>query len=300
MGTGAESGQHPDAVTITAARESVMTRRSGLTRLLARSSGGVWSVLLAGIAISALSVASATAGTDSELLAPGRHLRVGVYPGSPTSMVVDPVTKQAHGVAYELGQEFAKRLNVPLIYITFQRVADIVTAIKNSEVDFTVTNATPARANDVAFSAPVMAIELGYLLPANSQISRVDDIDRPGVRIGVTKGSTSEHTLPARFKNATIVPAESVQLAIGMLGGGEIDVYATNKPSLFEMSDSLPGSRILDGNWGLEHMAIAVPKGREQAQPFVEAFVRDVQSNGLLERVEKESGLRGAVNARPN
>ena|ERR1700682_4426570 len=104
-------------------------------------------------------------------------------------------------------------------------------------------------------------------------------------------------TLPAKFKNATIVPAESVKLAIGMLGRGELDLYATNKPTLLEMSDSMPGARILDGNWGLEHMAIAIPKGREEGLPFVEA--KEVQSNGLLEQIQKQAGLRGAVKAEP-
>jgi ABC-type amino acid transport substrate-binding protein len=107
-------------------------------------------------------------------------------------------------------------LNVPWEYVTFERVADIVTAIKNGEVDFTVTNATPARAADVAFSAPMISIELGYLVTAKSSITRADDIDRPGIRIGVTKGSTSERTLPAKFKNAKTVPAEGVKLAIGI------------------------------------------------------------------------------------
>src|SRR5258707_1648559 len=265
-----------------------------------RSFGGLArSALLACIAFSAMGSLPAKAGTDSALLAPTGRLRVGVYPGSPTSMVVDPATKQTHGLAYDLGREFAKRLNVPWEYVTFQRVADIVTAIKNGEVDFTVTNATPARANDVAFSPPLISIELGYLVPANSSISRADEIDRPGIRIGVTKGSTSERTLPAKFKTATIVPAESVKLAIGMLGRGELDTYATNKPTLFEMSDSMPGARVLDGNWGLEHMAIAIPKGREQGLPFVAAYVKEVQSNGLLERIQQQAGLRGAVKAEP-
>jgi polar amino acid transport system substrate-binding protein len=250
------------------------------------------------LAMSALGTLSANAGPESAQLAPTGHLRVGVYPGSPTSMVVDPATKESHGLAHDLGQEFARRLNVPLEYVTFARVADIVDAIKKGDVDFTVTNATPARANDVAFSTPVLSIELGYLVPANSPIARAEDIDRPGVRIGVTKGSTSERTLPARFKNATIVPAESVKLAIGMFDRDEIDVYATNKPTLFEMSDSMPGARVLDGNWGLEHMAIAIPKGREDARPFVETFVRDAQSSGLLDQIEKQAGLRGAVNAK--
>ena len=272
--------------------------RSKLFRSLARGtriSCFTRSALLACVAVAAIGALSAHAGNEKELLAPTGHLRVGVYSGSPTSMVVDPATKQTHGVAHDLGQEFANRLGVAIEYVTFQRVADIVTAIKNGEVDFTVTNATPARANEVSFSPPVIAIELGYLVPANSSILRADEIDRPGVRIGVTKGSTSERTLPARFTNATIVPAESVELAIGMLNRGEIDLYATNKPTLFEMSDAMPNARILDGNWGLEHMAVAIPKGREQGLPFVATFVRDVQSNGLLEQFEKEAGLRGAV-----
>jgi polar amino acid transport system substrate-binding protein len=95
------------------------------------------------------------------------------------------------------------------------------------------------------------------------------------------------------------VPAESVKLAAGMFARGEIDVYATNKPTLFEMSDSMPGSRVLDGNWGLEHLAIAIPKGRDDARPFVETFVRDVQSSGLLNRIERQAGLRGAAGTKP-
>ena len=84
-----------------------------------------------------------------------------------------------------------------------------------------------------------------------------------------------------------------------MLRRGDLDVYATNKAILFEMSDSMPGARILDGNWGLEHMAIAIPKGREQALPLVESFVREMQTNGLLGRIQREAGLRGAVTAEP-
>jgi hypothetical protein len=31
---------------------------------------------------------------------------------------------------------------------------------------------------------------------------------------------------------------------------GRQHVYATNKPTLFEMSDSIPGALVLDGQWG--------------------------------------------------
>jgi polar amino acid transport system substrate-binding protein len=69
----------------------------------------------------------------------------------------------------------------------------------------------------------------------------------------------------------------------------QLDTYATNKPTLFEMSDSTPGARVLDGNWGLEHMAIAIP----------EALMKEVQSDGLLEQIRQKAGLWGAIKAEP-
>lgn len=253
-------------------------------------------IALLAIAVIASLSAPARADGEAKLLAPSGTLRVGIYPGSPTSMVTDAAGKP-HGLSYDLGGELAKQLGVGVDYVSFQRVADIVSAIHDGRVDFTVTNATPARANEVSFSRPVLAIELGFLVPANSPIGKVEDIDKPGVRIGVTKGSTSERTLPAKFKSATIVPAENVKAAVAMFGRGEIDLYATNKPTLFEMSDQMPGGKILDGNWGLEHMAIAIPKGREDALPLLNRFVTDEQSSGALDTIQQQAGLRGATKA---
>jgi|ERR1700757_2689269 polar amino acid transport system substrate-binding protein len=108
----------------------------GLTRL----------ACTAPLAVVAAGLAGATARADGEaqILAPSGALRVGIYPGSPTSMVSDAGGKP-HGMSYDLGAELAKRLGVPVDYVRYQRVADIVTAIKDGQIDFTVTNATPAR-----------------------------------------------------------------------------------------------------------------------------------------------------------
>jgi polar amino acid transport system substrate-binding protein len=244
----------------------------------------------------ALSVLPANAGGAKDAMAPTGRLRVGVYQGSPTSMVTDPKTGQTHGLTYDLGREFAKRLGVPVEYLTFPRIADVVAAIKNGQVDFTLTNATPARAQDVDFSQTLISVELGYLIPPNSPVAGEDQLDRPGVRIGVTKGGTSERVLSAKFKGATIVPVETVKLGIDMLKRGELDVYATNKAILSEMSDRVAGSHILEGSWGQEHMGLAIPKGRDgAAMDALNSFVRDVKSSGQLAQLQQQAGLRGAV-----
>jgi polar amino acid transport system substrate-binding protein len=134
-------------------------------------------------------------------------------------------------------------------------------------------------------------------VPSGSSISRPEQIDGPGIRIGVSKGGTSERVLAEKYKNAKIISTESVPDAINALRDGAVDVYATNKSILFQMTQSLPGSRVLDGNWGAEHMAIAVPKGREAAQGLLDSFVRDVQSSGRLQQIETVAGLKGAVSA---
>ena len=63
------------------------------------------------------------------------------------------------------------------------------------------------------------------------------------------------------------------------------------------ISEGPNNAGILDGNWGLEHMAIAISRGRDEGLRAVETFVRDVQSSGLLDRIAHDAGLRGAVKA---
>lgn len=229
------------------------------------------------------------------IMAPQGKLRVGVYYGSPTSMVRDSKTNEVHGLSFDLGKELAKRLNVPFEQVNYQRISDVLEGMKAGDVDFTVSNSTPARAASVAFSQHLLTIELGYLVTAASPITAVADIQKPGLRIGVTQGSTSQGAIPKLLPNATVVPAENYKRGIEMLEHREIDTYATNKPTLFEMSDQMPGARVLEGRWGEEHLAVAIPKGREAALEYIQHFVQEVQTKGLLAQSVERSGLRGAA-----
>ena len=202
-----------------------------------------------------------------------------------------------HGLSVDLGKELSGRLGVPFEPVHFQRIAEVIEAMKAGDVDFTISNATPARAIDVAFSQTLLSVELGYLIPALSSTTTIADLDKPGLRIGVTQGSTSQRTLPNILPNATVVPAQNSRRAIEMFERRELDVFATNKPTLFEISDQMPGARVLDGRWGVEHIAIAIPKGRETAMEYLRRFVEEVQTSGLLTQAVARAGLRGVVTA---
>jgi polar amino acid transport system substrate-binding protein len=255
--------------------------------------------LLCGVLGAALWLAAcAGAPVSSELrqvLAPTGMLRVAVYPGSPTSMVRAAGSDEMRGVTVEIGRELARRLGVPAEIVVFQRAAEVVDALKTGRADFTVTNATPARAKDLDFTPPLLALELGYLVLPGSPVQAIADVDRPGVRVGVSQGSTSQGVLARELKQAQVLGAPSLKVAGEMLQRHELDTFATNKGILFQLADGLPGARILDGRWGLEHLAIAVPKGRGAAAETLRQFAEAVRADGTVQRAAERAGLRGTV-----
>ena len=259
--------------------------------------------LLASVALSLLFAACGgnPVAADAQIeraqtaLAPGGKLRVGVYPGSPTSMLRDAASGETRGVTYELGADLARRLGVPVEYVEYPRVAEVVSALKDGKIDFTVTNASPARALDIDFTPPVLDVELGYLVPKGSVIAGVADIDKPGVRVGVTQGSTTRGVLSKVFKHAAITEAPTVKAAIEMLATQKLDAYATNKAILFGMSDELAGSRVLEGRWGVEHFGIGIPKGRGEGMAYMRRFAQDLNAAGTVQRAAQRAGLRGSV-----
>ena len=244
---------------------------------------------------SARAKADAFSAEVRQALAPSGVLRVGVYPGSPTSWVKDPKTGESVGIALDLGKGMAKRLDVPVQVVEFDRVAQVLDALKDGKVDMTFTNATAVRAKDMDFTEPLVRLELGYLVIGASPLQSLNEIDQAGMRVGVSQGSSSQGVLTQRFKWAKVVPAESLAKAQTMLNTLQIDAFATNKGILFEMSDALPGSRVLSGRWGLENLAIAIPKGREVGRPFVDNFAKEVTRTGELDKAVQRSGLRGTA-----
>jgi polar amino acid transport system substrate-binding protein len=141
----------------------------------------------------------------------------------------------------------------------------------------------------------VLRVELGYLVPAGSPIRSFAEVDQPGVKIGVSEGSSTLAALPRLLKSATLAPVPSMAAAAQQLNAKGLDAFATNKGILFELSDQVPGSRVLDGRWGVENIAIAVPKGRQAAQPFLRALRRRCATPGELQNMMDRAGLRGAA-----
>lgn len=228
-------------------------------------------------------------------LAPTGKLRVGLYRGSPTSYIAGDAGGEARGVSHDLGRELATRLGVPFEPTVHANNAQLLDAVKAGTVDVILTNATADRKRFIDFTDTVLLIEKSYLVPAGSPIPDAAAVDRAGVRVGVSQGSSSQKELAAELHHASIVPVPTLKEASRMLAAGSLDAFGTNNAILFEMSDGLPGSRVLPGRWGLETFALGTPKGRGDGIRYLQSFARSVRSDGTVARAVAKAGVRGTT-----
>ena len=91
-------------------------------------------------------------------------LRMGLYKGSPTSLLPGKTLEDSRGVGLEIGKALAEDFNLAFTPIIFEKNADVLSAAKQGRVDLIFTNASPERANEFAFSEMVLKIEKGYLI----------------------------------------------------------------------------------------------------------------------------------------
>ncbi len=248
-------------------------------------------LLIAGCA----GIASAPSQEGRQALAPTGKLRVGLYLGAPASIIRGATPDESKGVGFDLGKELARRIGVPFEPVVYPSPGAVMDGLKSGEWDLTFLGPSPGRENVLNFTVSFLVIEHGYLVPAGSPISTIDAVDRSGTRIGAPQGGSVNAFLVRTVKNATVIASPSVPAGEEMLRSGKVDVFAANKANLFELSDKLPGSRVLDGRIGADEVAIALPKGRETGIAYVRKYIEDAKSEGLIKAAVQRAGLRGAV-----
>jgi polar amino acid transport system substrate-binding protein len=228
------------------------------------------------------------------MLAPTGRLHVGLVRDDPVSVIGDPVAPDVQGVGFTLGRALANRLQVPFEPVLFARVADVAAALGERRIDLAFLPLGPRRAHDIVFTSAFLTVEQGYLVPAGSPVKTVPEMDRAGRRVG-TASSDVEAQLAASFRHAKVMPAPSAAAGVAMLAGGQLDAFAGSKAVLQRMGRALPGARLVDGRWGVERIAAAIPGSREPALAYVQRFVTDAEREGLVDRAVEAAGVRGVV-----
>ena len=72
------------------------------------------------------------------------------------------------------------------------------------------------------------------------------------------------------------------------------DPLAGLKPALIELAPTLPGTRILDGNFTVVRHTVGMPRdGRDAAVAYIRDLVEEVKASGLVAQWIEKSGVKG-------
>ncbi|HEY7219414.1 MAG TPA: ABC transporter substrate-binding protein [Candidatus Binatia bacterium] len=240
-----------------------------------------------------------TKGSLHTDLAPTGKLRVGINYGNPVLAKRDAATGELSGVAVDLARELARRADVPVVLIGFESAGKMFESVKNGVWDIAFLAIDPGRANEVDFTPPYVEIEGTYLVPADSEFRAVEDIDRAGVRIGVSAKSAYDLFLSRTIRHAELVRAASPDAAFELIASGKVDVLAGVRQHLAANATKLPGSRVFAGRFMAIQQALGVPKGRDVAAKYLREFIEDVKASGFVARAIARAGVRGVSVAPP-
>ena len=215
-------------------------------------------------------------------LAPTGVLRAGINLSNFLLVSGQSPTGEPEGVAPDMARAIAERLGVPVAYVTFPRPGELADAAGRGVWDIGLIAAEPARAETIAFSPAYVEIEATYLVPAGSPLTRIEEVDRPGVRIAIAERSAYDLWLSRHLQQAKLVRAPSLDASYDLFVADQLDALAGLKPRLLQDVEKLPGARILDGRFTAVQQSIGTQPDKPAAAAFLREFVEEAKALGLV------------------
>jgi polar amino acid transport system substrate-binding protein len=235
-------------------------------------------------------------------LAPTGKLRAAINFGNGVLAQKDPSTGEPRGVSADLSKELAKRLGVPVEFVTFEAAGKVFEALKAGAWDVAFLAVEPVRAAEIDFSPPYVLIEGTYMVPKDSPLKAVEDVDRAGVRIAVGRASAYDLYLTRTIKNATLVRAATGggKAMIDLFNADKLEAVAGVKQPLVEYARTDPNVRVMDGRFMVIQQAMGTPKGRDAGARYLRMFIEEMKASGFVADGLKRSNQPDAVVAPPS
>lgn len=231
-------------------------------------------------------------------LAPTGRLRAGIN-FSNTLLTARDADGKPIGVALDLSHELGRRLGVAVDIVEFPNPGKLAESADQNIWDVGFLGAEPARAKLIDFTAPYVQIDATYLVPNGSPLTTIAAVDKPGVRIVVPGKAAYELWLTANLKHAQLTRTDGADAAAKQFVEGKFDVLAGLKDRLKQDLATLPGTRLIDGNFTAVLQAAGTPKGRAAGHAYLCAFIEDVKQSGLVAKLIEKNKVGHGLTVSP-
>jgi polar amino acid transport system substrate-binding protein len=230
-----------------------------------------------------------------QLLTNGK-LRAAINLGNPLLAGRHSVASLPTGVSVDLAEEFAKRLGVETDLVLFSAAGKAAEALAEGAVNLGFLAIDPQRGEGIRFSAPYLLIEGSYLVHANSPLVSNEQVDRPGIRVAVGRGSAYDLHLGRTLRHAQLVRAATSPTTVYTFIAQGLEVAAGVRQQLEYDARRIDGLRVLDGRFMTINQAMGIPRHcSDDAMRLLSAFVEEMKQSGFVAASLARHGISGAA-----
>jgi polar amino acid transport system substrate-binding protein len=231
-------------------------------------------------------------------LAPTGTLRVAINYGN-AALATRDAAGELHGVSVDIAHELGKRLDLPLTLIPFDAAGKVSGAAPDNIWDVAFLARDPERARSITFTAAYVVIDGNYVVPRDSSITMVEQVDRDGVRVAVSTRSAYDLFLTRTLKHAQLIHGGSTSETVALFRSDRLEVIAGVKQALDQVVANDTGLRMIAQPFMAINQALGTPSGRPVAAAYLAAFVEDIKANGFAAQVLRNNGQGEATVAPP-
>jgi len=215
-----------------------------------------------------------------------KPLIVGMELAYPPFEMTDPSGKPT-GISVDLASDLAQALGRPVV-IENMAFDGLIPALKTGKVDLVISSmtATAERAKSIDFSDPYIATGLCLLLKKDSMAKGVADLDKPGVKVAVKKGTTGHLYATVHLKQAEVLVLDKESAAVLEVSQGKADAFIYDQMSTYQnwQRNQETTKAILDP-FQKESWAVGIRKGNDELRAQVNVFLKDYRAKGGFERL---------------
>lgn len=164
-----------------------------------------------------------------------------------------------------------------------------VPMLKNGNVDAVIGAfvITEERREYVDFSDPYLDAGQSLLVPEDSEIQSIDDIDETKTVLGV-KGAMSVANIRRISPGSTVLEFDNITEAFTALQSGQGDAVTTDDGMLFGIADQNPGYRLAGEKFTDNPYGIGFDLGQEDFVAKVNEALRSMRESGLYDEIYRK------------
>jgi len=192
------------------------------------------------------------------------------------------------GYDIDLIHGLGEYLNMDVEIQSYNNMTNMLSALQSQKVELIVSaiTITEKRKETIDFSTPYLETYLNVAVTDKyKDLSTWEEIDKSGIVIGVSMGSTGDSATQKMVKHASIRKFESTTLAGQALTNKQIDAIIVDEIWIKVFKAYNPSITVLPVRVGeAEPLGIAVNKGNKELLDKVNAYLQQYKESGSADR----------------